>query len=94
MHHIISDGYSINILTNELLALYHQKPLPDIEFEYKDFAEWQNQWLNEDAMKQAGRHTGLNNSKKKSRFFNCRQTVQKRRNGLTGVMQCVPYSRM
>ncbi|KAF1677376.1 hybrid non-ribosomal peptide synthetase/type I polyketide synthase [Bacillus sp. SKDU12] len=51
MHHIISDGYSINILTNELLALYHQKPLPDIEFEYKDFAEWQNQWLNEDAMK-------------------------------------------
>ncbi|AEK88756.1 bacillomycin D synthetase A [Bacillus amyloliquefaciens XH7] len=52
MHHIISDGYSINILTNELLALYHQKPLPDIEFEYKDFAEWQNQWLNEDAMKQ------------------------------------------
>ncbi|MEW4058621.1 amino acid adenylation domain-containing protein [Bacillus siamensis] len=52
MHHIISDGYSVNILTNELLALYHQKPLPDIEFEYKDFAEWQNQWLNEDAMKQ------------------------------------------
>ncbi|WP_432339518.1 amino acid adenylation domain-containing protein [Bacillus tequilensis] len=51
MHHIISDGYSVNILTNELLALYHQKPLPDIEFEYKDFAEWQNQWLNEDAMK-------------------------------------------
>ncbi|MDQ7724137.1 amino acid adenylation domain-containing protein [Bacillus halotolerans] len=52
MHHIISDGYSINILTNELLALYHRKPLPDIEFEYKDFTEWQNQWLNEDAMKQ------------------------------------------
>ncbi|WP_368650561.1 amino acid adenylation domain-containing protein [Bacillus inaquosorum] len=52
MHHIISDGYSINILTNELLALYHRKPLPDIEFEYKDFSEWQNQWLNEDAMKQ------------------------------------------
>ncbi|MGG1243184.1 amino acid adenylation domain-containing protein [Bacillus cabrialesii] len=52
MHHIISDGYSINILTNELLALYHRKPLPDIEFEYKDFTEWQNQWLNEGAMKQ------------------------------------------
>ncbi|AJC23743.1 non-ribosomal peptide synthetase [Bacillus velezensis] len=51
MHHIISDGYSVNILTNELLALYHQKPLPDIEFEYKDFAEWQNQRLNDDAMK-------------------------------------------
>ncbi|WP_412676924.1 amino acid adenylation domain-containing protein [Bacillus siamensis] len=51
MHHTISDGYSVNILTNELLALYHQKPLPDTEFEYKDFAEWQNQWLNEDAMK-------------------------------------------
>ncbi|MCY8499542.1 amino acid adenylation domain-containing protein [Bacillus atrophaeus] len=52
MHHIISDGYSISILTNELFALYHHEPLPEIEFEYKDFAEWQNQWLIGETMEQ------------------------------------------
>ncbi|KAA6451957.1 non-ribosomal peptide synthetase/type I polyketide synthase [Bacillus swezeyi] len=52
MHHIISDGYSANILTNELFALYHGKPLPEIEFEYKDFVEWQNEWLIGENMEQ------------------------------------------
>ena len=41
MHHIISDGYSINILTDELFALYNGYGLPEIKFEYKDFVEWQ-----------------------------------------------------
>ncbi|MGV2516773.1 UNVERIFIED_CONTAM: hypothetical protein FO517_23145, partial [Bacillus subtilis] len=52
MHHIISDGYSMSILTNELFALYHGNPLPEIPFEYKDFAEWQNQLLIGEVMEQ------------------------------------------
>ncbi|OUL06445.1 non-ribosomal peptide synthetase [Bacillus spizizenii] len=52
MHHIISDGYSMSILTNELFAFYHGNPLPEIKFEYKDFAEWQNQLLIGEVMEQ------------------------------------------
>ena len=42
MHHIISDGYSMNILFNELVDLYHGNDLPLLEYTYKDFAVWQN----------------------------------------------------
>lgn len=42
MHHIISDGVSINILVKEFLALYCNKKLQPLKFQYKDFSEWQN----------------------------------------------------
>ena len=51
MHHIISDGWSIGILVDELTALYNAAvggvppnlaPLP---IQYADFALWQRQWL-------------------------------------------------
>jgi amino acid adenylation domain-containing protein len=51
MHHIISDGWSISVLVQELSALYpaycagQQSPLPELEFQYADFALWQRQWL-------------------------------------------------
>jgi len=47
MHHIISDGWSIQIFVRELVALYdanvNQKlmALPDLPIQYADFAHWQ-----------------------------------------------------
>ncbi|GAA0555789.1 non-ribosomal peptide synthetase [Chitinophaga japonensis] len=48
LHHIVSDGWSKEILTNEVLCLYtaymQNKPadLPPLPIQYKDFAHWQN----------------------------------------------------
>ncbi len=50
-HHIIADGWSINIFMQELAELYqsyrHNKPisLKDLPIRYVDFAVWQRQWL-------------------------------------------------
>jgi tyrocidine synthetase III len=42
MHHIISDGWSMEVLTREVLSLYmHAGPVEDLKVQYKDFAEWQ-----------------------------------------------------
>jgi len=48
MHHSISDGWSMNILSSELLAIYHglvaQESLnvPIVEVQFKDYVYWQN----------------------------------------------------
>ncbi|HEX3043744.1 MAG TPA: amino acid adenylation domain-containing protein [Bacillota bacterium] len=43
MHHIISDGVSINILLQEFIGLYESQPLPPLRIQYKDYAVWQNE---------------------------------------------------
>jgi non-ribosomal peptide synthetase component F len=46
-HHIIMDGWSVNVLLGELLALYEANcggrpnPLPPLAFQYKDYAAWE-----------------------------------------------------
>lgn len=41
MHHIITDGISVGILTKEFMSLYNGlKPGP-LKIQYRDFAEWQ-----------------------------------------------------
>ncbi|PTJ83802.1 hypothetical protein BU055_06945 [Staphylococcus succinus] len=40
MHHIISDGFSINLITKEFSALYHEQALEPIKVQYKDYSEW------------------------------------------------------
>ncbi|NJN10675.1 MAG: amino acid adenylation domain-containing protein, partial [Richelia sp. RM1_1_1] len=51
MHHIISDGWSTEVLLKEIGTLYKAflagtaSPLPEIFIQYKDFAQWQRQWL-------------------------------------------------
>ncbi|MBW4666580.1 MAG: amino acid adenylation domain-containing protein [Cyanomargarita calcarea GSE-NOS-MK-12-04C] len=51
IHHIVSDGWSIGILVEELAALYQafcdgeSSPLPPLPIQYGDFAAWQRQWL-------------------------------------------------
>ena len=42
MHHIISDGVSMNILVRDYMALYSGEKLPDLKLQYKDYSEWQN----------------------------------------------------
>ena len=50
-HHIVSDAWSMGILSRELWALYHAystgKPsgLRDIPIQYADYAVWQREWL-------------------------------------------------
>jgi amino acid adenylation domain-containing protein len=51
MHHIISDGWSTQVLYRELETLYdafaagRASPLPDLPIQYADFAVWQREWL-------------------------------------------------
>ncbi|BAY66402.1 amino acid adenylation [Calothrix brevissima NIES-22] len=51
MHHIISDGWSMEILMREVAIIYSAfsqgqlSPLAELPIQYKDFAKWQQQWL-------------------------------------------------
>ncbi|HEX3155300.1 MAG TPA: amino acid adenylation domain-containing protein [Candidatus Angelobacter sp.] len=51
MHHIIADGWSMNLLSEELSALYtafvqgNADPLPELELQYADYAAWQHKWM-------------------------------------------------
>lgn len=51
MHHIVSDGWSLNVFSQELADLYdafssgRPSPLPDLRTQYPDFALWQRKWL-------------------------------------------------
>jgi amino acid adenylation domain-containing protein len=51
MHHIVSDGWSMNVLTRELGALYEAfaagrgSPLGALAVQYADYALWQRGWL-------------------------------------------------
>jgi amino acid adenylation domain-containing protein len=42
MHHIISDGTSLDIFAREFVALYSGRELPGLRIQYKDFSQWQN----------------------------------------------------
>ncbi|SDX35692.1 non-ribosomal peptide synthase domain TIGR01720/amino acid adenylation domain-containing protein [Marininema mesophilum] len=52
MHHLIADGYSIQLLVRELLESYHAKNLPEIGLQYKDFAAWQHGFLQSEVAKE------------------------------------------
>jgi tyrocidine synthetase-3 len=41
-HHIITDGFSDDILAKDFLALYNGEELPCLRIQYKDFSRWQN----------------------------------------------------
>ncbi|WP_436955878.1 non-ribosomal peptide synthase/polyketide synthase [Staphylococcus sp. AS1337] len=40
IHHIISDGFSINLIIKEFIALYHERTLEQLKVQYKDYSEW------------------------------------------------------
>ncbi|MCL2163373.1 MAG: amino acid adenylation domain-containing protein [Oscillospiraceae bacterium] len=45
MHHIVSDGVSVAVLTREFTALYEGCDLKPQRIQYKDFSEWQNKFI-------------------------------------------------
>ena len=51
MHHIASDGWSMDVLMKEVATLYaayskgEASPLPELPVQYSDFAVWQRGWL-------------------------------------------------
>ncbi|MBD2298129.1 non-ribosomal peptide synthetase [Nostoc sp. FACHB-190] len=58
IHHIVTDGWSMGVIVRELVALYAafsqnqysvqdatQTPLPELPFQYVDFAVWQRHYL-------------------------------------------------
>ncbi|MBD2535168.1 hypothetical protein H6G97_39475 [Nostoc flagelliforme FACHB-838] len=61
MHHIVSDGWSIEILMREIALIYNayangqDLQLPELPIQYADFAHWQRQWLEGEVL-----HTQLN----------------------------------
>jgi amino acid adenylation domain-containing protein len=56
LHHIIYDGWSMGVLVRETAALYEAyaagrpSPLPELEIQYPDFAAWQREWLQGEAL--------------------------------------------
>ncbi len=56
LHHIVSDGWSVGVLTAELAALYRAflegrpSPLPPLPVQYADYAAWQRRWLQGDVL--------------------------------------------
>src|ERR1041384_7433244 len=61
MHHIISDGWSLGVLTRELAAFYNAEveqnsgselhgALPPLPLQYADYALWQREWLSDGAL--------------------------------------------
>ncbi len=59
MHHIVSDGWSMEILKREFFQLYsafrggEPSPLEPLRVQYKDFASWQNRLLADSGQVQA-----------------------------------------
>ncbi|HEY0737260.1 MAG TPA: amino acid adenylation domain-containing protein, partial [Herpetosiphonaceae bacterium] len=55
IHHAVADGWSMNILVQEVAALYQgfvageQITLPELPVQYADYSVWQRQWLDPEA---------------------------------------------
>ena len=58
MHHIVSDAWSVNILIHELSIIYEafttetEPRLPELPIQYRDFAAWQRNWLQNGFLRQ------------------------------------------
>ena len=54
LHHIITDGISLNILSQEFtwLSIGDRKRLTPLRLQYTDYSEWQNRWKEKEGIKQ------------------------------------------
>jgi Condensation domain len=56
MHHIVSDAWSKSVLVREVVALYkafiqgRPSPLAELPIQYADYAVWQREWLQGEAL--------------------------------------------
>jgi len=51
-HHIALDGVSLDIFIKEFCNLYNNETLEDLKIDYKDFAVWENDFINSDKIKE------------------------------------------
>jgi len=62
LHHIVSDGWSADVLTRELGVLYaafsqgQDDPLPALPVQYADYAIWQRRWLTGEVLSRQERY--------------------------------------
>src|SRR5262249_29169827 len=62
MHHIVSDGWSMGVLTGELSALYkayargEADGLKPLEVQYADYAVWQRKWMEGEVLSRQGEY--------------------------------------
>jgi len=62
LHHIICDGWSLNVLLREMVTLYEGQRrgegegLPELELQYGDYAVWQREWLQGEVLEQQLRY--------------------------------------
>ncbi|KIO56928.1 Long-chain-fatty-acid--CoA ligase [Bacillus subtilis] len=56
MHHIISDGASVGVLIEELSKLYDGETLEPLRIQYKDYAVWQQQFIQSELYKKQEEH--------------------------------------
>ncbi|HEX3154979.1 MAG TPA: amino acid adenylation domain-containing protein [Candidatus Angelobacter sp.] len=62
LHHIVCDGWSIQIFLRELQLLYNafvegkESSLPDLQIQYGDYAQWQDEWLQGEELAQQLRY--------------------------------------
>ena len=58
LHHVVSDGWSMGVLANELTELYagyregRRAVLPELAIQYADYAVWQREWLRGEVLEQ------------------------------------------
>ena len=56
LHHLIADGWSIQVLVKELTTIYQafiqgkSSPLPELSVQYANFVYWQQNWLQSQAL--------------------------------------------
>jgi amino acid adenylation domain-containing protein len=64
MHHIISDGWSLGVLTREVASLYEafssggRSPLSELNIQYADYAVWQREYLEGEVLDEQLRYWG------------------------------------
>jgi amino acid adenylation domain-containing protein/thioester reductase-like protein len=62
LHHILCDDWSLSVIFHELSLLYpafaagQPSPLPELPFQYADFAVWQRQWLQGEVLEEQRRY--------------------------------------
>ncbi|NWB26688.1 amino acid adenylation domain-containing protein [Pseudomonas gingeri] len=62
LHHIVSDGWSMGVLTRELQQLYtaalqdRDDPLPPLALQYVDYSAWQRDWLTGEVLERQSRY--------------------------------------
>ena len=57
LHHIVTDGWSVDVLNREVASIYaafrrgRPSPLPELPLQYADYSIWQREWLSGDRLR-------------------------------------------